>query len=51
MRIYETTLFVHVEETEKPDVVTCDVAGWLITVAVPDSIVENCTEFDADLSY
>lgn len=51
VRIYETTLFVHVEETEKPDVVTCDVAGWLITVAVPDSIVENCTEFDADLSY
>lgn len=25
-------------------------AGWFVTVAVPDSMVEHCTEFDADLN-
>ena len=24
-------------------------AAWFITVAVPDSMVANCTDFDADL--
>ncbi|MBE6888218.1 MAG: hypothetical protein E7484_07385 [Ruminococcaceae bacterium] len=41
---------IHIEQTNKPEVVTCDMAGWFITVAVPDSMIEDCTEFDADLN-
>ena len=41
---------IHVEQTNNPEVVTEDMAGWFVTVAVPDSMVENCTEFDADLN-
>jgi len=40
---------VHIEETANPEILTQDLESWFITVAVPDSIVENCTEFDADL--
>ncbi|MBR3879646.1 MAG: hypothetical protein IKJ24_05965 [Clostridia bacterium] len=40
---------VHIEETANPEILTHDLESWFITVAVPDSIVENCTEFDADL--
>ena len=38
---------VYVEELNHPDDVTADLAGWFITVLVPDSMIENCTEFDA----
>lgn len=41
---------IHVEQTNNPEAVTEDMAGWFVTVAVPDSMVENCTEFDADLN-
>ena len=41
---------IHVEQTNNPEVVTEDMAGWFVTGAVPDSMVENCTEFDADLN-
>lgn len=41
---------IHVEQINEPEVTTDDMAGWFITVAVPDSMVENCTEFDADLN-
>ena len=41
---------IHVEQTNDPQVVTDDMAGWFVTVAVPDSMVANCTEFDADLN-
>ena len=41
---------IHIEQTNNPEVGTTDMAGWFITVAVPDSMVENCTEFDADLN-
>ena len=41
---------IHVEQTNNPEVVTDDMAGWFVTVAVPDSMVNNCTEFDADLN-
>ena len=41
---------IHVERTNNTDAVTMDMAGWFITVAVPDSMVANCTEFDADLN-
>lgn len=45
-----TSFCIHVEQTNNPESVTMDMAGWFITVAVPDSMVENCTEFDADLN-
>lgn len=38
---------IHIEQTNNPENVTTDMAGWLVTVAVPHSMVENCTEFDA----
>lgn len=41
---------IHVEQTNNPEVVTEDMAGWFVTVAVPDSMIVNCTEFDADLN-
>ncbi len=45
-----TSFCVHVEQTNNPEIVTCDMAGWFITVAVPDSMIANCTYFDADLN-
>ena len=45
-----TSFCIHVEQVNKPEVVTDDMAGWFITVAVPDSMVANCAEFDADLN-
>ena len=50
VKVYENTLCIHIEQTSNPEVVTEDMAGWFITVALPDSIVANCTEFDADLN-
>ena len=41
---------VHVQQINNPKIHTDDMAGWFITVAVPDSMVETCTEFDADLN-
>lgn len=38
---------VYTEQTNNPKVHTDDMAGWFITVAVPDSMIANCTEFDA----
>lgn len=46
----ENSFCIHIEQTNNPEVVTHDMAGWFITVAVPDSMAENCTEFDADLN-
>ena len=41
---------IHVEQLNDPEVGTADMAGWFITVAVPNSMVANCSEFDADLN-
>lgn len=41
---------IHVEQTNNPQWWTDDMAGWFITVAVPDSMIENCTKFNADLT-
>ena len=41
---------IHVKQTNNPEVGTCDMAGWFITVAVPDSMIADCTEFDADFN-
>ena len=40
---------IHIKQLN-PEEITDDMAGWFITVAVPDSMIENCTEFDADLN-
>ena len=40
---------IHVEQTNHPQGWTDDMAGWFITVAIPDSMVANITEFDADM--
>lgn len=41
---------VHVKQTNNPEVVTDDMAGWFITVAIQDSMIRNCKSFDADLN-
>ena len=38
---------IYVNQTNNPENVTDDMAGWFITVAVPKSATENCTTFDA----
>lgn len=38
---------IDVKQTNNPEVFTEDMAGWFITVAVADSVIANCTEFDA----
>ncbi len=45
-----TGLCVHIAETTHAEVVTDDMAGWFITVAVPDSAAAAYTEFDAVLA-
>ena len=50
VNIYSNTLCVHAVRTNNPDTVTMDMAGWFLTAAIPDSIVKNCTAFDADLN-
>lgn len=41
---------IHIEQTNNPEGVTMDMAGWLITVAVDKSMVEGISNFDADLN-
>lgn len=45
-----TGLCVQIAETTHAEVVTDDMAGWFITVAVPDSAAATYTEFDAVLA-
>ena len=45
----EKSFMVHIQQLNNPEVYTMDMAGWFITLAVPDSLLENCSEFDADL--
>lgn len=45
-----TTLCIHVEETTEAEEVDDAMAGWFITVEVPDGMAAGCTEFDAVLS-
>ena len=46
----ENALCVHIEQTNSPEIATADMAGWFITVAVPDTVIESCSVFDADLN-
>ena len=45
-----TGLCVQIAETTHAELVTCDMAGWFITVAIPDSAAAAYTEFDAVLA-
>ena len=38
---------IYVNQTNNPENVTDDMAGWFITVAVPKAATEQCTAFDA----
>jgi len=40
---------VYVEQTNNPEVFTCDMSGWLVTVNVKKSDIADCTSFDAQL--
>ena len=42
---------IYVNQTNNPEIVTHDEAGWFITLAVPKSATENCTSFDAIMGY
>ena len=42
---------IYVNQTNNPEVVTDDEAGWFITIAVPKSATENCTVFDAIMGF
>ena len=46
----ETSFCVHVVETTNAEAVDTAMAGWFVTLAVPDELIQNCTEFDADLN-
>ena len=41
---------IHIEQVNNPEVGTADMAGWFVTVAVPDIMVADCNEFDANLN-
>ena len=47
MSFTKDSVCVHIVTTNDPRFGTCDMAGWLITVAVPDSLLKGCTSFDA----
>ena len=42
---------IYVNQTNNPECVTADMAGWFITVAVPKSATESCTAFDAIMGF
>ena len=44
------SMCISVEQTNNPRVCTDDMAGWFITVAVPDAMISECTEFNAVLN-
>ena len=47
MSFTKDSVCVHIVTTNDPRFGTCDMAGWLITVAVSDSLLKNCKSFDA----
>lgn len=46
----EESVYVRVKQLNNPEVVTDDMAGWFLTVAIQDSTIRNCKSFDAYLS-
>ena len=46
--VYNENFFgVYIKQTNNPESYSMDMAGWFITLAVPDSLLENCNEFVA----
>lgn len=43
----KTDFCFYVRQSNSPEVGTCDMAGWLLTVYVEDELIEQCAEFDA----
>ena len=41
---------IHIKQTNNPEFGTDDMAGWFITVAVPDTMIADCSVFDADFN-
>ena len=41
------SLRVYVKQTNDPELVTADKAGWFVIVAIPDSEIRTCKSFDA----
>jgi hypothetical protein len=46
----ESGLRFHIIKTNNPEVGTCDMAGWFLTIYVKDEEIEDCPQFDAFLS-
>ncbi len=46
----ENSFCIHIEQTNGEGPLTDDMAGWFITVAVPDRMLNNSMKFDADLN-
>ena len=42
---------VNIKETTGAEAVDTAMAGWFITLAVPDDLIQTCTEFDASLQH
>ena len=46
----DSVFYVQIRETTGAEAVDTAMAGWFITLAVPDEQIKNCTLFDADLN-
>lgn len=44
----EPAFVVDIEQTNNPEVVTEDMAGWFVMTSIHNSMLENCTEFDTN---
>ena len=49
IEITEGSLIVQAKKTNSPQIGTCDMAGWFLTVAIPDEKLADITVFDARL--
>ena len=45
----EEAVWVYVNQTNEPENISDDMAGWFIIISIPDSEVRNLTSFDAIL--
>ena len=46
----DTSICIHVKQTNNPDVITDDMAGWFLLVEVEDEEIQKYTSFDATFS-
>lgn len=51
VNIYENTFYIHVEDVFEDNYAELATADWFVTVSVPDSVIADCTDFDADVRY